>query len=224
MAVKQKYIIALVIFIIAIAFYHYFLSIRRSPWTIIQEDAPLCSGGKTAVSKSRVCYPPFIVPAAEWTEYAWDTGDSLLRRESIIGEIDKYLYEIGFIKQLNDVVGCVNDIDQRIAPYRFFIVNLEPTIVIMTDYDYGSIERKSNAELCGSLNDNYIHYSKYLVNVFHYGSSVPKCLNYKWFSPGYSNDIQDVEKDGASFIIKTKTATLVFDDIENNGWYIIARH
>lgn len=213
----------IILFFIAILFYVFFLRIKCSPWETVQEDAPLCPTGKMAISKSRVCYPPFFVPAVEWSEYAWDIGNQLLHMKSIIGEVDKYLYGIGFIEKLNDIVGCVNDIDQRIAPYRFFIVSLEPTIVIMTDYNYGSIENRSNADLCGKLNDECFSYSKYLVNGYHYGSSVPKMSSYKWFAPKYTDGIQDVVKDGKSFIIKTKTATLVFDEDENNGWYSIAR-
>lgn len=224
MAFKRTTVVSLAIFfLIAILFYTYLLRIKCSPWKTIQEDAPLCEAGKTAISKSRICYPPFFVPAAEWAEHAWDTGDNLLRRDSIIEEVDKYLYDIGFINQLNDIVGCVNGIDQRIAPYRFFIVSLEPTIVIMTDYDYGSIENKSNAELCGQLNNRYFSYSKYMVNGYHYGSSLPKISSYKWFAPKYTKNIQVVNKDGNIFTIKTTTTNLIYGDKEVDGWYSITR-
>ena len=220
---KHKKLICFTIFSFALIFYVLCIQIRRTSWKIIQEDAPLCKSGKVAISKSRICYPPFFVPATEWTEYAWDTGDHLVRRDSIIEEIDEYLFSIGFINQLNDVVGCVNDIEQRIAPYRFFIVSLEPTIVVMTDYDYGSIENKSNIAICGQLNDQYFFYSKYLVNGYHYGSTIPKVSSYKWFSPKYTEDIQDVMKKDGSFIIRTKTATLEFGDAKDKSWYPITR-
>lgn len=206
-----------IVFLIAIVFYFLCLHFRYSPWETIKEPAPLCEAGKTAVSKSRICYPPFLVPATERTEYAWDTGNNLLHRESIVEEIDEYLYEIGYINQLNDIVGGINGIPIRMAPYRFFIVSLEPTIVIMTDYDYGSIERKSIAGLCGKMNSQYIHYSKYLANGYHYGTLIPKMSSYKWFAPKYTKEIQNVTKEDGRFFIKTKTATLIFSDNEYGG-------
>lgn len=224
MLFKRTTVISLVIVcLIAIVFYSFLLRVRCSPWKSIQEDAPLCEVGKTAISKSRVCYPPIFVPAVEWTEYAWDTGNHLLHRNSIVKEIDDHLKKIKFIKKQKPLESYVNDIQQHIAPYRFFIVSLEPTIVVMIDYDYGNIERKSRVELCGNLNEQYIDYSKYLVNAYHYGSSVSKSSNYKWFSPKYTKEIQEVVSDGQVFTIQTKTAKLIFGDKEKDGWYSITR-
>ncbi len=162
------------------------------------------------------------MPATEWTEYAWDTGDHLLRRDSIIEEIEEYLNEIGFINQQNDIVGWVDGIDQRIAPYRFFIVSLEPTIVIMTDYDYGSIENKSNVELCGQLNRQHFSYSKYLVNGYHYGSSIPRWQVTNGLRSIHKR-LQEAVAEGQEFTIQTKTANLHFGGKENDGWYSITR-
>ena len=217
---KRKY---LLILLIIIAFVAHIGRVKRDPWETIQEDAPLCGAGKMAVSKSRVCYPPFFVPATEWTERGWDTGNQIINQISIVEGIDKHLDKIGFIKQQEAIQGWVNNIQQRMAPYRFFIVSVDPVIVVMTSYDYGTVENKSNVELASKLTEQHLGYSPYLVNGYHYGSSVPKMSNYKWFSPKYTKNIQEVIKDGQTFTIQTKTGTLIFGDAEKNGWYLITR-
>ncbi|MCI0498610.1 MAG: hypothetical protein L0Y36_02870 [Planctomycetales bacterium] len=173
--------------------------------------------------KSRICHPPVVVPAVEWTEYGWDIGNRIVPQISVVEDIDKYLKKIGFIKQQKPLEAYINNVQQHIAPYRFFIISLDPLVVVMTPYDYGETNRKSNAELASPMSKQHLTYSAHLVNGYHYGSSVPKSTSYKWFSPEQTKGIQEAAQDGKIFTIRTKSATLLFGDIENNGWYVVTR-
>lgn len=194
-----------------------------SAWTIAREDSPLVAPGKAAVSESRVCYPPFLVPATEWTEEAWDAGGKIITKPSVLKAIEKHLERIGFVQQQQGLSAYVDGVQQHIAPYRFFIVSLRPTVVLMTPYDYGTTDGKSNNELSGSLNKQVLDYGQYLVNAYHYGSQVPVAPDYKWFSPTLKTPILVVPRTNGEYAVEAPGVLLTYGTDASNGWFVVRR-
>ena len=194
----------------------------RDPWKAVHEEAPLCGPNTVAIAQSRTCYPPPYVPAAKWTEQGWEVDGTIIQKYDVAKRIDEYLASIGFFDKQKPIKSYLNDAQQRVASNRFFIVSLKPTVVIMTPYDFGITERKSNNDLASVLNDRHL-VSRYLVNGYHYGSSVPVEQDYRWFSPEFEKGIMDVSQKDGTYRIAEGSVVLTFGSTKTNKWYPITR-
>ena len=194
-----------------------------SSWTEVQEDAPWGDDRNRVTSWRRTETPSsLMVVGASLSEESWMVNGKHVRTLDVASSITGYLKRIGYIEKQRTINAYSNGIQERVAEHRFFIVSLQPTVVIMTPYTVGPIEGKSSYELRGSLSEQTLS-SFPLINRFHYGTRVARSSQYHWFSPDLRSAIQPVSRDGAQWIIDDESVRIVLSPSPSRDWMRVAR-
>ncbi|MEQ1841604.1 MAG: hypothetical protein ABL994_14445 [Verrucomicrobiales bacterium] len=180
---------------------------KRSP----DPNGPLTGEGKTAGQWTRRCKPT-IVPTADWDECLWDVNGKRVEHCDVGTEVTQFLEASGYVGQLERTDGWEHDVTVGKAKHRFFIVSLEPTVVIMTDHDRGSTEDRG----VGALTGTYIR-SSALDTVYYYGNRVPEAEAYSWFSPGISKSITEAIRKEEGWEIPVGGTILKIRDAAERG-------
>jgi len=88
----------------------------------------------------------------------------------------------------------VNGVRQRVAPYRIYLVSLEPDVAILVPHDFGTTAGKSLNEIFGPR-PQHSSVSDYLENHINIGTSVPFLHNAKWVSPDSNHNPSELTLD-----------------------------
>jgi len=191
-------------------------------WEVIEQEAPWCGPHTEAVTKRRWLWPPPMVAAPERPETAWEVNGQIIKQASVARSISDHLSSIGFIERQETTQSRRGDVYERVAPFRFFIVSIKPTVVVMTDHNYGQVTGKAISELASNLHSRYL-YSFPLANGYHYGRSVPAERRYLWFSPDLETDIQPVMSANGQFRIDHDAVIVTFGGVAIDGFYTVVR-
>lgn len=194
-----------------------------SPWTQIEQDAPLGSDMRQVTTWKRSETPsPLMVVGAPLYEESWKIDGRHVGTYDVAKSITKYLDRIGYIERQRKTNGHADGVPQRVAEHRFFIVSVKPTIVVMTPYSAGSIQGRTTHQIDGKLNDQTLN-SYPLVNGYHVGSKVAKSSEYRWFSPDWKTGIRAARKEGAQWIIDEGDARIVIGPASSGIWRSVQR-
>lgn len=154
-----------------------------APWRPLAEqdtNAPWCAPGKHPVEEVKMIKPflslrrPYAT--SRWACSTWYKHNLSFFRDTI----DSYLLDLKLINNWQKSQSSINGITQKLAPYKFTFVSIDPIIVIMRPYDFGSIYQSTHS-LVG--NPKPAVSSKYLLNYYEYGTKLPFQPDLLWFSP-----------------------------------------
>jgi hypothetical protein len=96
---------------------------------------------------------------------------------------DNYLKRLGFFDRWPETGSSVGNVIERLAPFTFHIVAIEPTVVIMVPHDFGNPKgNRSTTDIVGFAPEQSVG-SRYMLNFFEYGTKLPYHPDVLWFSP-----------------------------------------
>lgn len=114
-----------------------------------------------------------------------------------------------------------NGYQQRLAPFTFHIVAIEPVVVVMVPHDFGETHNRSTFDIVGFHPKQFL-INQYMMNYFEYGTSVPFHENPLWFSPDLKiGPIPVPKKERGDLVIEHRKIELVFK--KQGGIYEVIR-
>lgn len=118
------------------------------------------------------------------TDAVWRTPKGRHDARDIVSSVDKYLMHLGYFDRWPQSQAGINGYIQRVAPFTFHVVALDPTIVIMVPHDFGSLTNRSINEIMGSAPSD--SGSDHMLNPITFGTKPPYHADVLWFSPDIS--------------------------------------
>ncbi|HVU09088.1 MAG TPA: hypothetical protein VHG89_11150 [Verrucomicrobiae bacterium] len=166
---------------------------RRTSWQVEAVDGPLNGTNSQSSTFIRQFVPPFYVPAPVTDERAWTTvrGKKLLFQD-VAKSIDSYCAAQPEFQKWKLLQSFVDGQQQRFAPYKFWIVSVDPIVVILTPFDIQNPDGHSNSELSGAVNERMemrAPMSGILVNCYNFGTEIENTPAIKWFAVGSNSGI-----------------------------------
>ncbi|TWI61924.1 hypothetical protein LZ24_03403 [Desulfobotulus alkaliphilus] len=184
-------------------------------------DTPWIGSEEQAVERSCSYFSCFMDSVAT-TDTRWGTersdGQHLYKYND---KIVSYLKRKRLLQSWPESNFNYNGYQQRLAPFKFYIVSVEPLVIIMIPYDFGEIKNRGRACLVGDRPSQFIA-NKYMVNYFEYGTYVPFHENPLWFSPDLKiGPIPVPKKERGDLVIEHRKIELVFK--KQGGIYEVIR-
>lgn len=116
------------------------------PWHEKEGEYPLVSPGTQAREFCRNIHPPPFVVAGVTGECVWQADDGSRRSVGrYIREFRRALERSGLWSQFPETGSGTMDCDERVAPYRFSLVSIEPSVIIVTPQEYPFDTRRREA-------------------------------------------------------------------------------
>jgi hypothetical protein len=101
----------------------------------------------------------------------------------LVDSAEHYLKQLGYFDRWPESQSSIGSIRQRLAPFTFHIVAIEPTVVIMVPHDFGHPEgNRSTLDIVGHASKQFFQ-SRYMLNYIEYGTRLPYHPDILWFSP-----------------------------------------
>ena len=165
------------------------------------------------------------------TSYMADAFDTDLRWKSPNGETwhipDNYLKDSitflekqGLLQQWPKSNSFIDGQESVLAPYKLYLVSIEPKIFILEPHDFGPIANHSISEIVGPQPDQCFLDSR-LLNYIEYGSEIPFASRLFWFSPELGVNLSEIDiKEDRQFSLNQAKVTLIGKN-ENGKWRIV---
>jgi len=100
----------------------------------------------------------------------------------IVDSAMRYLEGLGYFQRWPETNVGFDDYVQRLAPYTFHIVSIQPTIVVMIPHDFGNpTDGRSITQIVGQPPNQSVS-TKYMINHIEYGTTFPYHPEALWFS------------------------------------------
>ena len=129
-------------------------------------------------TKSRVSSP-----LSEHVSFWTDAKGHRVEVFKIVDPAMRYLEGLGYFQRWPETNMGFDDYIQRLAPYTFHLVSMQPTIVVMIPHDFGKAsDGRSIAQMVGSPPKQSVS-TKYMINHIEYGTTFPYHPEGLWFSP-----------------------------------------
>ncbi len=168
-------------------------------------EMPWFAPNKQAVLQSRL--KPSIGPTGPIRLYRWkySWGESEFPKE-IVEKIDEFFNEKKMIDEWASGLGTVNGISQRLAPYKIYIISVNPLVLIFEEYDYGDIKERSIFQIMGPVKERWGLQSRHLLNDYKYLTKFEYTGVLHWCSPDMDIHLTPVE------FLQTNTYTIPLPD------------
>ncbi|MBP1151156.1 hypothetical protein JOD69_003004 [Methylocaldum sp. RMAD-M] len=139
----------------------------------------------------------------------------------------------GDVHHQDDYGNTIVTYSQRVAPYRFFIVSIEPTVIVMQSAPELPAWQEEYVQQGYSRDSRWIRWYMslpeqqrlpdlvWLQNPLEFGTELPRGSGWKWFSPDLEQlptDLPLVESGSA--VIPLKHGQLKFRPSES-GWHVV---
>jgi hypothetical protein len=135
-------------------------------------------------------------------------------------KIVSYLKRKRLLQSWPETQSNYNGYQQRLAPFKFYIVSVEPLVVIMIPHDFGEI-RRANVAIVGWHPEQAFRNS-FMINYFEYGTYLPFHENQLWFSQDLKiGPIPVPKKERGDLVIEHRKIELVFK--KQGGIYEVIR-
>jgi len=121
---------------------------------------------------------------SEATDTVWTTSSGSRRDQMrIVDSVDRKLKQLGYFDRWPESQSTSGGYRQRLAPFTFHIVALDPTVVIMVPHDFGNPKgNRSTVDIVGWPTKQQCS-SRYMLNHIEYGTTLPYHPDILWFSP-----------------------------------------
>lgn len=146
-------------------------------------DGPWVSPGVHARQFTR-SYFAGLMHTSDATDTVWSTASGLRRSTSSVADsVERKLKRLGYFDRWPESGSSVGGYQQRLAPFTFHIVALDPTVVILVPHDFGEPRgNRSNNQIIGSMPKQAFS-SQYMLNYIAFGTRLPYHPDILWFSP-----------------------------------------
>jgi hypothetical protein len=120
-----------------------------APWTVIKSDGPWAASGQRAVLESREYWasPMAAGVTSEERFRAPDGRSTDAYRE--VTRLFSFLEKKGSLQIWPETGAYIDSRAQRLAPYRFHLVSVFPSVAILSSHDFGAIKNRSTYALVG---------------------------------------------------------------------------
>lgn len=193
---------------------------QSAPWQVKTEEGPLDVHGAASVLEARF-YWSSIMAAGMSADLRFRSSDGAVRdAERAVRQVMTFLRRKGHWDGWPDSQGSVSGRAQKIAPYWFHLIAIQPIVVVIRPYDHGPIEGRSVADLVGWPTAQTLEMPN-LMNPLTVGRRVPQEDGLQWFSPDLGGGIMPVERGVDGLRIRTKRGEWIAT--EEGGEWVFAR-
>ena len=145
-------------------------------------DAPWAAAGVRAKEMYRRDLVSFSTAGTTGT-MAWEDAQGAKHVQyEVWTKAQEHLIAGGVLSDWPITGSIVSGVEQRLAPFKFFIVSIEPTVVVMLPHEFEDPIGRSTSEILGRDLEKGL-FSKYLMNKGHHGVVCPYAEEFMWFSP-----------------------------------------
>lgn len=129
-----------------------------------------------------------------WSTSSGDRRDVM----SIADSIDSHLKKLGYFDRWPESGSSVGSYRQRLAPFTFHIVAIDPIVVLMVPHDFGDPKgNRSINDIVGSHPKQALG-SRFMLNHIEYGTKLPYHSEILWFSPNLGTTPAPLTRRGGS--------------------------
>ncbi len=155
-----------------------------SKWEEQPLDGPWIAPGVQAREYSR-SYFAGLMHTSDAIDTVWTTSSGARRNMmEILDSVDNHLKKLGYFDRWPESNAGYNGYRQRLAPFTFHVVAIDPTIVLMVPHDFGDPKaRRSINDIVGRQSGRQARGSSYMINYIEYGPKLPYHPETLWFSP-----------------------------------------
>lgn len=123
-----------------------------------------------------------------WSEKGWadSKGRKYLALE-IVEDVSCQLQRTEMFKEWPCTPLWIDDVQQKLAPFRFSLVSIDPTIVLMQAHDYGAREGRSKSDVVGPSSPDSLHMDG-LENWLFVGTHLPATSEIWCFAPALNKE------------------------------------
>ncbi len=177
-------------------------------WRDSQEPSGLVAG-QIAKSVERTGTGTFWwdpMAGIPFTQFAWaDARGNKYKLRQIAFDVAHFIKQTTIYSAWPGTNSYVNGVQKRLAPFRFTLVSIKPTIVIMQPRDYGKLDR-STAEIVGER--EHAFYLPGLSNPLYYGAQLPSSTEIWWLSPDLNRPPQRLLLPEGSSVVEIREGQL----------------
>jgi hypothetical protein len=169
----------------------------KGPWRQLDDATPWIAPGTRALLFIR-SVEGFGVTA----ERAW--RDASGRNHFVNGiqdDIEEFLHKTGLMAQWPDSHSGNEFGTERLAPFRFTVVTVNPTVVLMTPFDFGSPTGKSESGVLAPIGDKGCLGNHHMINPLECDIVALYAPEMQWFS-------HDLERSPAPIVWKDGRAEI----------------
>lgn len=146
-------------------------------------DGPWVTPGVHARELTR-SYFAGLMHTSDATDTVWTTANGSHRdARGIVDSVEKQLKKLGYFDRWPESQSSVGGYRQRLAPFTFHIVAIEPTVVLMVPHDFGNPKGNRSINDIVGLAPKQSWGSQFMLNHIEYGTAVPYHGEILWFSP-----------------------------------------
>lgn len=165
-----------------------------APWTAISESGPWCAASERAVLQSREYWSGMMASAVSSDKRFLAPDGRSINAQRVITSLINFLEKKGAFRAWLKTNGSINGRPVFLAPYRFHLVSVFPSIVILSSQDFGAIQNRSNYDLVceipkGALRDDRI------LNYIETDASIPSHSDLYWCSADLGVPITKIQID-----------------------------
>ena len=150
------------------------------PWEARTRPAPWIAANTRAVEYIRIHEG---IGGGSWSEREWRDGDR--HRVSIDDTeeaLQKFMHGTGMFNAWPNSES-VNHVGlQRFAPYRFVVISIDPTVVLMARFDFGPRQGRSDNDMIYPTEPTKCMDNDYMINWIECDISAPYEAGMQWLS------------------------------------------
>lgn len=160
----------------------------RGPWRFESADGPLNGPGSQSGTFVRVLTPPPLVVAVEQKQRGWSTvRGRMLTEDAVAKTLDSYCAKLPEFDQWVRLWAYSDGVQLRFAPAKFWIVSIDPIVVVLTPFSVSDPDSHSLRDLSGATDERRALVSSILANSYNFGTNIEASSSLQWFVVGGSH-------------------------------------
>jgi hypothetical protein len=155
--------------------------------------------------------PPPLVVAGEQQQRGWSrVRGGMLTEDTVAKTLDSYCAKLPEFDQWVRLQAYVDDVQLRFAPAKFWIVSVDPIVVVLTPFAVSNPDSHSLRDLCGAMDERRALVSCILANSYNFGTNIEASSSLQWFVVGGSYRLLTERFDSPELRLTVDGAVLVF--------------
>lgn len=150
----------------------------KGPWRRLNDSTPWIAPGTRALVFIRSVEGFGVTSERVWR----DASGRNYFVNDIQDDIEAFLYKSGIMAQWPDSQSRNSSGTEHLAPFRFTVVSVKPTVVLMTPFDFGSPIGKSQSQVLAPIGDKTCLGNHYMINPLECDIGALYAPEMQWFS------------------------------------------
>ena len=186
------------------------------PWELdaTHSDGPWCGPNKRASVLTRQKDPKGLLGGPVTKHALRDAGGNIYPCDSLFHSADKFLEREGYLNQWHSFEWYVNEFQLHLAPYKIYLVSIEPIVVVLISHDYGNLKDKVAEDIVGKRPTHNVQ-SQYLINHIKFGTQIPFSSSAVWFSPSMNQSLTKLSIENGVGTIELPSGRLIFTQVDD---------